>query len=98
MNTTTKHDWPEDFERENGMYYNRCIVCKEQFIGYKRRCICKSCHWDYTTVQLESFKLQFIPEGKDSSEEDKKHNKLLRALCRDLGQERYKMVKTHKIS
>ena len=36
-------NWPEDFEHENGMYYCRCVHCKEQFIGYKRRVVCKEC-------------------------------------------------------
>ena len=36
-------DWPEDFSHENGMYYCRCVHCKEQFIGYKRRVVCREC-------------------------------------------------------
>jgi hypothetical protein len=39
-----KKDWPEDWSHENGMYYCRCVHCSEQFIGYKRRVVCKECH------------------------------------------------------
>lgn len=94
--TLSKHDWPEDWPHENGMYYCRCIECKERFIGYKRRVICKSCQWDSTTKQLEYIRLQFIPEGKDASKEIKDHNYNLRQLCINLGQERYKMSKFNK--
>ena len=97
MNTTTKHDWPEDFDHDNGMYYCRCRKCNEQFIGYKRRIVCKSCQWDFTTEQLECIRLQFIPEGKDASKETKDHNYNLRLLCMKLGQERYKMTNTSKL-
>ena len=41
--TKKEKDWPEDFPHENGMYYCRCVHCKEQFIGYKRRVVCKEC-------------------------------------------------------
>jgi len=36
-------DWPEDAEHENGQYFCACSVCKETFIGYKRRRLCKLC-------------------------------------------------------
>lgn len=42
--TPTSRDWIEDFARENGSYLCRCCYCKETFIGYKRRVVCKSCH------------------------------------------------------
>lgn len=41
--TNPEKDWPEDFDHENGMYYCRCIHCKDLFIGYKRRAVCKLC-------------------------------------------------------
>ncbi len=90
--TLSKHDWPEDWHHENGMYYCRCIECKEQFIGYKRRVICKSCTWDNTTKELQDIALQFVPETKDVSEEDKAKNKELRKRCVQLGEYRYCMV------
>lgn len=40
----SERDWVEDFPHENGMYQNKCIYCKESFIGYKRRCVCKICN------------------------------------------------------
>ncbi len=39
----TSRDWTEDFKYENGMYGNKCIKCGQEFIGYKRRLICKIC-------------------------------------------------------
>lgn len=41
--TKPEKDWPEDFPHENGMYYCRCMHCKDSFIGYKRRVICREC-------------------------------------------------------
>lgn len=46
MSTNTKpgeHDWPEDFEHENGRYFNRCVQCYVIFTGYKRRVGCRKC-------------------------------------------------------
>ena len=92
-NGLTKHDWPEDFNHDNGMYYCRCIECKERFIGYKRRVICKSCYWDNTTNLLNHIKTQFIPEGKDATKGIKDYNRNLRLHCIEIGKERYKMAK-----
>lgn len=36
-------DWPEDFPHENGQYMNTCYLCKNTFIGHKRRVVCKVC-------------------------------------------------------
>jgi hypothetical protein len=36
-------DWVEDFHHENGKYANICIKCECQFMGHKRRFICKEC-------------------------------------------------------
>jgi hypothetical protein len=38
-----EHDWPEDFQGENGCYECNCIHCGERFHGYKRRVTCKAC-------------------------------------------------------
>jgi len=35
------HDWPEDYAHENGQYVNICIVCSVQFVGHKRRHVCR---------------------------------------------------------
>ena len=40
----TPHDWPEDFEHENGNYWNTCSYCDEVFVGHKGRVCCKVCH------------------------------------------------------
>ena len=44
-----KRNWPEDYEQENGSYFNVCVYCENQFIGYKRRVVCKSCDILMTT-------------------------------------------------
>lgn len=36
-------DWPEDFEDENGRYLNFCVSCDLEFLGHKRRVLCKLC-------------------------------------------------------
>ena len=36
-------NWVEDFSHENGNYLNNCISCKKDFIGHKRRLVCKLC-------------------------------------------------------
>lgn len=41
--TKPEKDYPEDWHHENGQYYCRCVHCKELFIGYKRRVVCKEC-------------------------------------------------------
>jgi hypothetical protein len=35
--------FPEDYKLENGNYMCICIYCKLQFIGYKRKFVCKKC-------------------------------------------------------
>ena len=40
----TDRDWVEDFEHENGQYFCQCFECDEQFMGHKRRYVCKVCH------------------------------------------------------
>jgi hypothetical protein len=37
-------DWPEDASHENGNYFCKCCHCDSDFIGHKRRVICKKCH------------------------------------------------------
>jgi hypothetical protein len=36
-------NWTEDFTHENGNYMNTCIRCKNDFMGHKRRVVCKKC-------------------------------------------------------
>lgn len=40
------HDYPEDWERENGMYMSTCVKteCRESFTGGKYRFVCKRCN------------------------------------------------------
>lgn len=39
-----ERNWPEDFNHENGQYFNRCIECDKEFMGHKRRMVCKKCY------------------------------------------------------
>lgn len=39
-------DWHEDASHENGQYFNKCLSCDDDFIGHKRRHICRKCHYE----------------------------------------------------
>jgi hypothetical protein len=41
--TIEERSWPADSAGENGNYYNTCSCCQRQFVGYKRRSMCKVC-------------------------------------------------------
>lgn len=36
-----RRDWTED---ENGNYHCQCVQCGHDFIGHKRRVVCRRCH------------------------------------------------------
>ena len=36
-------NWKEDYEGCMGGYMNRCLKCKDVFLGHKERLICKEC-------------------------------------------------------
>lgn len=36
-------NYTEDYNHENGNYMNMCIRCDNEFLGHKRRVICKKC-------------------------------------------------------
>lgn len=36
-------NWTEDYEGKIGGYINKCVDCKNTFLGDKRRYICKEC-------------------------------------------------------
>lgn len=36
-------NWTEDAGHENGRYSCRCIECGHDFIGHKRRVVCRLC-------------------------------------------------------
>ncbi len=38
-----EHDWPEDASHENGNYHCMCMGCGSDFIGHKRRVVCRKC-------------------------------------------------------
>lgn len=39
-------DWHEDAGHENGSYYCKCLDCDADFVGHKRRHICRKCHYE----------------------------------------------------
>ena len=39
-------DWHEDAGHENGSYYCKCLVCDADFVGHKRRYVCRKCHYE----------------------------------------------------
>jgi hypothetical protein len=41
--TFDDRSWKEEEGHENGRYYNTCCVCERQFLGHKRRVLCKVC-------------------------------------------------------
>ena len=47
-------NWTEDFTHENGNYNNTCMYCDKNFIGHKRRIVCKLCDIQPTTQPVES--------------------------------------------
>jgi hypothetical protein len=44
LNPTANCNWTGDFQYENGNYVNKCVECGSEFIGYKRRRVCRSCY------------------------------------------------------
>lgn len=39
----SERSFKEDYEHENGQYINICSYCEKEFMGHKRRVVCKSC-------------------------------------------------------
>ena len=39
----SEHSWKEDYPHENGKYLHICRECGAEFLGHKRRMICKAC-------------------------------------------------------
>jgi hypothetical protein len=52
MTGTAACDWLEDAPHENGGYYNKCMVpqCRADFIGHKRRHVCRRCYMSAKAV------------------------------------------------
>ena len=47
-------DYIADFAEENGMYHHECIRCGREFIGHKRRVICKQCYKEKPEHELRN--------------------------------------------
>lgn len=43
MTGTEENDWMEDAGHENGQYFGKCLTCGADFIGHKRRHVCRKC-------------------------------------------------------
>lgn len=41
--TFDERKWHEDASHENGNYCNTCVHCGREFIGHKRRGVCRAC-------------------------------------------------------
>ena len=38
-------NWNDDYEGIVGGYINKCAICEENFLGNKRRFVCKECYY-----------------------------------------------------
>jgi len=63
--TMSDRDWIEDFKYENGNYHNTCCHCKERFMGYKRRVICKVCVENLDVKAVAQRKVKTINNSGD---------------------------------
>lgn len=45
----SKKNWGEDYEHGENMYESICSVCGCNFLGHKRRFICKQCTYPQPT-------------------------------------------------
>lgn len=43
MTGNEENDWIEDATHENGQYFGKCAQCGVDFIGHKRRHVCRKC-------------------------------------------------------
>ena len=50
-----ERNYTEEFNHENGMYANICTECNNQFIGHKRRIVCKVCAKGWVKVKERNF-------------------------------------------
>lgn len=59
-------DYPEDFEHENGNYFNTCCICKCNFRGHKRRGFCKKCRIPMVILRCHTCKnTTDVPESTE---------------------------------
>lgn len=43
MTGSDENDWIQDADHENGQYFGKCLSCGVDFIGHKRRQVCRKC-------------------------------------------------------
>lgn len=68
MSGSNENDWHEDFEHENGNYFNSCCVCGVDFLGHKRRSACRVCHTKFVDKYEslpEQEKAEFLKEQEE---------------------------------
>jgi len=64
----TSRDYPAEWHEENGSYFNKCCECNKQFIGRKRRIVCRDCldiNKDKQIKELEAELSKAKQEGND---------------------------------
>lgn len=50
MTGNAENDWTEDATHENGQYFCECASCDKDFVGHKRRKICRKCHMEAKAI------------------------------------------------
>lgn len=61
--TFDERSWKEDASHENGNYYCNCCVCQRQFLGHKRRVLCKVCDVEEVSPYVASSATTAIRDG-----------------------------------
>lgn len=79
LHTYGPRDWREDSSHENGNYNCTCCLCKETFIGHKRRVVCKVCadasraRWDALTPEQRAIEARKNLEAVDDFMRENAH-------------------------
>ena len=63
MTGSSENDWLEDSAHENGNYFRKCLSCGCDFIGHKRKFVCKKCY----TSAIEKYN-KMTPEEREEFE------------------------------
>jgi len=61
MIENSNRDYPEDFDKENGLYLCKCSCCGREFTGHKRRVLCKLCSINKNLIMLDKANNVFQP-------------------------------------
>ena len=68
LKNTTQHErsWTEDFGHENGHYFSTCCECGRQFVGHKRRVMCRVCGCRTWFTEAQWAQLPYTSEEEES--------------------------------